>query len=73
MKPDFIKQKWCWVATQVSKGWRLKLCMGEDPTYDTRLEGILLSSEAEVKRIVKGNIVFVHQRKVVTKKTVFNK
>jgi hypothetical protein len=63
-------KKWCWIATETSLGWRVKLAVGKD---DIRLEGLLLSSPEEVKKIVKGGIVFVHRRTITTKKTVFNK
>lgn len=52
-----IKAKWCWVATQTRKGWRLSLAVG-DKNYN--LSGLLLNSEEDVKKITrKGGIVFV--------------
>lgn len=67
------KVKWCWVATQTVKGWRLRLSIGENPKDDVRLEGLLLEDEKEVKKLVRGGIVFVHRKTVTTKKKIYNK
>lgn len=64
------KKKWCWIASQTTQGWRLKLAVGNE---DIRLEGLVLASLDEVKKIVKGNIVFVHRQTIVRKTTVKNK
>jgi len=72
-KINLKKVKWCWVATETKAGWRLKMAIGENSKTDIRLEGLLLASESEVKKIVKGNIVFVHRRIIVSKKVIHNK
>ena len=66
------KKKWCWIASQTKSGWRLKLAIGENKKDDIRLEGLLLSSEEEVKKIVKGSIVFFQCTKKIIKKTIIN-
>ncbi len=70
MNSKITKSKWCWVASETKGGWRLKLSVGKT---DIRLEGLLLATPEEVKKVAKGNIVFVHRRVVVTKKTVLNR
>lgn len=52
-------KKWCWVATETKKGWRLRLAFGRK---DYKLTGLLLKEESDVKAITgtKGKIVFVH-------------
>lgn len=58
MKRNFKKVKWCWVATETRKGWRVKLAIG-NKYYP--LSGLLLDSESGVKFLIKkGNIVFIH-------------
>ena len=70
MTTKITKSKWCWVAKETKGGWRLALAIGKQ---DIRLEGLILANENEVKKVAKGNIVFVHRRVVVTKKTVRNR
>jgi len=50
--------KFCWVARETKKGWRLKASLGP---RDYNLAGLLLASPEEVKKLLKGNIVFVKQ------------
>ncbi len=57
-------KKWCWVATEVKGGWRLKLAYG---SKDYRLVGAVFKTIEEIKMITKahdgkviGKIVFVH-------------
>lgn len=64
------KQKWCWVATQTKDGWRLKIAIGNK---DIRLEGLLLVSVEEVKKVAKGNIVFVHKKTITTVNKIKNR
>lgn len=53
-----INKKWCWVATETRKGWRLKLAYG---SKDYKLVGFV-SSQKEAIEITgkRGKIVFVH-------------
>jgi hypothetical protein len=67
------KSKWAWVATEVKGGFKLKLYIGENKKNDIPLTGLILASEEEVKRVVKGNIVFIHKKTVITKHSVVNK
>lgn len=59
MKYERNLGKWCWVSTETKNGWRLRLALGGQ---DFRLSGLLLRTEADVKRVTgtKGKIVFVH-------------
>lgn len=52
-------KKWCWVATEVKGGWRLKLAYGPK---DYNLKGLILKSYEAVEEITgtKGKVVFVH-------------
>jgi hypothetical protein len=72
-KTNLMKSKWCWVATQIAGGWRLKLSIGEKKANDINLSGLVLATEQEVKKIVKGGIVFVHKRTTITKRKIINK
>lgn len=50
--------KWCWVATETKKGWRVKLAYG---SKDFRVVGLLLSQKEIIKVTGKrGKIVFIH-------------
>ena len=53
-------EKWCWVATETKRGWRLKLCIGERAEYPIR--GLLLESPEDVAQIVaqRRKTVYVH-------------
>lgn len=51
------KKKWCWVATETKKGWRLKLAYG---SKDYRVVGALLKEEAIEEITQKGKTVFIH-------------
>lgn len=55
-----MKQKFCWVARETRTGWRLKVCIGPN---DYLLSGFLAKNPDEVKKLLKGNIVFVHVAK----------
>lgn len=51
-------KKWCWLATETKKGWRLKLALGNK---DYNLVGALFESEKDIKKIARsGKIVFIH-------------
>ena len=52
--------KWCWIATEVQGGFRLKLAYGPK---DYTLPGLVLKTEEDVKMVTdgkSGGIVFVH-------------
>lgn len=52
-----MKAKWCWVATETRKGWRLKLCIGPK---DYPLRGLLFESANDVAKVATSKVVFVH-------------
>ncbi len=58
MKTNLKNKKWCWVATEIKGGWRLKLEAGSE-TYN--LSGLVLTTMEAVKEITGGHrIVFAH-------------
>lgn len=52
--------KWCWVATETKKGWRLKLAYG---SKDYNLKGLLLKYSEIILITHNEKIVFVHLKK----------
>lgn len=55
-----MKVKFCWLAKQYRKGWRLGFCLGNQ---DTRyIPNLLLKQEQDVKKVINGNIVYVHMK-----------
>lgn len=51
-------KKWCWVATEVKGGWRLKLAYGSKDYY---LSGLVLNQKSLINITGKrGKIVFLH-------------
>lgn len=54
-----INKKWCWLATETKKGWRLKLCYG---LRDFNVVGFIVKDITEIITMTgrKGKIVFVH-------------
>jgi hypothetical protein len=53
-----MKAKWCWVATETRKGWRLKLSIGP---RDYPVRGVLFESGEDVSRVTgKRAVVYVH-------------
>lgn len=55
---NHITKKWCWVATEVKEGWRLKLMYG---SKDYNLSGLVLSMEQIIQVTGKrGKVVFIH-------------
>lgn len=69
MKTNLMKAKWCWVANETKGGWGVKLAAG---VSDFKVTGLVLATEQDVKKICKGNIVFIHRKIITTKKTVRN-
>jgi hypothetical protein len=61
---NFVKVKWCWVATQTSLGWKMKMVVGDKLTPDRTisLRGVSFESEKDIKRAFTGNIVFVYMK-----------
>lgn len=55
-----MKGKYCWLAKQEKKGWRLYFCLGNTLTFPVK--GLVIVDEKDVKRALKGSIVFVHMR-----------
>lgn len=52
------KVKFCWVATETRKGWRVAASVG-NKNYNLR--GLLLSSREDVGHLLeRGGVVFVH-------------
>ena len=57
IREDKMKYKFCWLAREYKRGWRLGLCMGnKKPLYIP----IWFSTLKDTKKVLKGNIVFVH-------------
>ena len=56
-----MKTKWCWLAKQYRKGWRLGLCLGHaSPLYVP----VWFHSKADVQRILPvGKTIFVEMVK----------
>ena len=54
------KEKFCWVSKQTKKGWSLELEIGE-PQF--KLEDLRLATTEDVKKLLKGIIVFVEMEK----------
>ena len=52
-----MKQKFCWLAKQYKRGWRLGLCIGNKKT---EYVNVWFSCEKDIKKVVSGNIVFIH-------------
>ena len=51
------KAKWCWLAKQSRKGWRLGLCVGEAPTVYL---AFWFQSPKDIDRVLRqGKTVFV--------------
>ena len=52
-----MKAKWCWLARQTRKGWRLGLCIGSAPPLYVP---VWFESEKEINRVLQsGKTVFV--------------
>jgi len=41
-----MKQKYCWLATETAKGWRVKLCIGNKLKYP--VAGLLCKNQEDV-------------------------
>lgn len=55
-----MKSKWCFVATEVKDGWRLKLCIGKN---DFPISGIVIKSMEDIASLTHdGKVVFVHKK-----------
>jgi hypothetical protein len=56
-KGVIMASKWCWIAKEYRKGWRIGLCLGNDDPIYLR---VWFADEQEVKKVLKGKIVFVY-------------
>ena len=64
MKKLSNEVKFCWVATETRKGWRVKSALGK---RNYNLRGLLLSSREDVGRLLeRGGVVFVHLKDSTT-------
>lgn len=56
------KAKWCWLARQSSKGWRLGLCLGNDKP---RYVPFWFQSTKDIDKVLgrSGKTVFVEMAK----------
>jgi hypothetical protein len=55
---NILKKKFCWVATETAKGWRLAAVIG-NAKYN--LKGLVLIGREDVDALLnKGGVVFVH-------------
>lgn len=56
-KATKVSGKWCWVATETPKGWRVKF----EANGSWTLRGALFNTEKDVSRVIgTDKIVFVH-------------
>lgn len=55
-----FKTKFCWVSHESKNGWSLGFSVNEKDYF---IPGLYLESKEDVKRAIKGNIVFVHEEK----------
>lgn len=65
---NILKKKFCWVATETSKGWRLAAEVG-NKRYP--LKGLVVMGREDISALLdKGGVVFVHLKnsKTVSKK-----
>ena len=53
-----MEYKFCWIAKQYRKGWRLALGVGNK---QTRYIGFWFSCPEDIKKVLKGNIVFIER------------
>lgn len=73
-----LKGKFCWISRQTKNGYRLALSVGNK---QFNVKGLILKTEEDVNRALKGGIVFVHlstyvdpkAKKPATKKAVATK
>lgn len=64
MKNLTKKVKFCWVATETRKGWRVAAAVGN---RNYNLSGLVLSSREDVGRLLeRGSVVFVHLKDSTT-------
>ncbi len=54
-----MKRKYCWLAKEYKRGWRVGLCLGEDKT---RYIPKLIIDKEYVEKVLNGNIVYVHMK-----------
>lgn len=52
-----LKGKFCWISRQTKDGYRLALSVGNK---QFNVKGLILKTEDEVKKVLKGGVVFVH-------------
>lgn len=55
-----MKAKWCWLAKEYAKGWRLGLCVGNEPT---RWLQFWFAMKDIAKIVCQGKTVYVHMKK----------
>lgn len=55
---NITKHKWCWLAKEYKKGWRLGLCIGNQKT---KWLPFWFYSEDDISKVVKDNkTVYIH-------------
>lgn len=55
---DWRTCKWCWMARQYKKGWRIYLCIGNS---NNPVDGVWFKDPENFKKILpKNKIVFVY-------------
>jgi hypothetical protein len=52
-----LKGKFCWISRQTKNGYRLALSVGKK---QFNVKGLILKTEEDVNRALKGGVVFVH-------------
>lgn len=61
---NFTKVKWCWLATETSLGWKMKLVMGDKltPEHTVSLRGVTFKTIKDIDKAFTGNVVYVHMK-----------
>ena len=54
-------KKYCWMAKEYRKGWKLGFCWGEEKTR--WLKNLYLENPEQVKKVLAAGIVFVEMAK----------
>lgn len=53
-------KKWCFCATEIKGGWRLKLCYG---SKDYPIRGLVIKNCNDVSKLTHdGKVVFIHKK-----------
>ncbi|PIY95820.1 MAG: hypothetical protein COY66_05805 [Candidatus Kerfeldbacteria bacterium CG_4_10_14_0_8_um_filter_42_10] len=73
MQSKIQKNKVFWLARQTVRGWTLTFCVGTEKPNEFPITSVLFTDEKEIKRVVKGNIIFVYREVITKRKIIINK